>query len=427
MPIDRRRFLKGAGSVIALPALPSLVRNRFASAAADVPPRPKRMLFLAIGWGVTYETWYPDPTQTGASWPLPAGLAPLEKHKSDITVVQNCYHKFSSDGHAPSTFWLTGANRYGVPGRSFSNTISVDQVAAEQFGKDTRFASLALSGVRSGEGGHGSMQWNRQGKPLAVIDNPVAAFHKLFSDDKTPIEVRRRDLQEQKSVLDLVMDEARFVSKGLSRDDTDKLDEYLESIREIETRLSKDEQWLTVPKEQPLQPVREPAAGASGKEEARLMYDMMVAALQTDATRVIGYQNPIDSLLRSIGHNMGGHTMSHYSPGPRMDASQARDKALSELLAYLIDRLKSVKEPDGSSLFDHTSVVLGSNVRNSHNLDNCPTLLTGGGAGIKLGRHIVMPDPKTPLCNVWLTLLNGLGVQAESFGDSTGVIEELVA
>jgi hypothetical protein len=119
--------------------------------------------------------------------------------------------------------------------------------------------------------------------------------------------------------------------------------------------------------------------------------------------------------------------MSHYSPGPRMDASQARDRANSELLAGLIDKLKATKQADGSSLFDHTSVVFGSNVRNAHNLDNCPTLLTGGGAGIKLGQHVVMPDPKTPLCNVWLTLLHGVGVSPKSFGDSTGLLEPLLA
>ena len=125
--------------------------------------------------------------------------------------------------------------------------------------------------------------------------------------------------------------------------------------------------------------------------------------------------------------NVGGHNMSHYGPGPRMEASQARDRAISELLAGFIDRLQAVKEPDGSSLFDHTSVVLGSNVRSQHYLDNCPTLLTGGGAGIKLGRHIVMPDPKTPLCNVWLTLLKGVGINVDSFGDSTGTVAELIA
>jgi hypothetical protein len=424
--IPRRHFLRSSTACIALPFLASLGFRRFAS-AAPVAASPKRMLFIATGWGVTAETWYPDIKQTGSHWTLPEGLKPLARHQRDITVVQNCYHKFSSDGHAPSTFWLTGANRYGEPGKSFSNTISVDQVAAAEFGKQTRFESLSLNGTNSGEGGHGPMQWNRQGKPLASIDDPVALFHKLFSDEKTPLAQRQAQLRQQRSVLDLVLDEARFVSKGLSRDDTDKLGEYLESIRDIETRIAKEEQWLTVPKTKPADSVHEPKGGVSGKEQIKLTYDLIVAAFQTDATRVAGYRLPVDSLLRSLGHNIAGHTMSHYAPGPRMDASQARDHANAELLAGLLDKLKASKQPDGSSLFDHTSIVFGSNVRNQHNLDNCPTLLTGGGARIKLGQHVVMPDAKTPLCNVWLTLLQGVGVQAKSFGDSTGVVEQLLA
>lgn len=421
MPLPRRRFLQGAGSSIALPALASLGAGRAAAAAAP----PKRMVFIAIGWGVTEETWYPDKTKTGAEWELPEGLGPLARHKQSITVVQNVYHRHSSDAHNPSMFWLTGADRYGVPGKSFNNTISVDQVAAEQFGRDTRFASLSLCGS-SAEGGHGQMQWSRQGKPLPGIEHPVAAFHKLFSDEKTPLEVRQRELDRQQSVLDVVLEEARFVSRGLSREDTDKLDEYFQSIRDIETRLAKEKQWLAVPKSRPPGLPPEPSANADGREEIRITADLMVAAFQADATRVIGYRLPVDALLRSLGKPVGGHNMSHYGPGPRMEASQARDRAIAELLAGFIDRLQAVKEPDGSSLFDHTSVALGSNVRSQHYLDNCPTLLTGGGAGIRLGRHVVMQDPKTPLCNVWLTLLRGVGVPAESFGDSTGIIPELV-
>jgi hypothetical protein len=424
--IPRRHFLRSATACIALPFLESLGFRRFAS-AASAAASPKRMLFLATGWGVTSETWYPDIQQTGANWTLPDGLKPLARHQRDITVVQNCYHKFSGDGHAPSTFWLTGANRYGEPGKSFSNTISVDQVAAAEFGKQTRFESLSLNGTNPGEGGHGAMQWNRQGKPLASIDDPVALFHKLFSDEKTPLAQRQAQFRQQRSVLDLVMDEAKFVSKGLSRDDTDKLGEYLESIRDIETRIAKEEQWLTVPKAKPSEAVHEPKKGVSGREQIKLTYDLIVAAFQTDATRVVGYRLPVDSLLRSLGHNIAGHTMSHYAPGPRMDASQARDRANSELLAGLMDKLKASKQPNGSSLFDHTCIVLGSNVRNHHNLDNCPTLITGGGSGVKRGQHLVMSDSKTPLCNVWLTLLNGVGVQAKSFGDSTGVVEQLLA
>jgi hypothetical protein len=424
--LNRRHFLRASSVCIALPFLESLGFRRFASAALPVA-QPKRMLFIAAGWGVTAETWYPDVKQTGSEWTLPDGLKPLARHHRDVTVVQNCFHKFSGDGHAPSTFWLTGANRYGEPGKSFSNTISVDQVAAAELGKETRFESLCLSGTNPGEGGHGAMQWSRQGKPLASIDSPVAVFHKLFSDDKTPLGLRQAQLRQQRSVLDLVLDEARFVSRGLSRGDTDKLGEYLESIRDIETRLSKEEQWLTVPKAKPADAVHEPKKGGGGKEDIKAVYDLLVAAFQTDSTRVVGYRLPVDSLLRSLNHNIGGHTMSHYSPGPRMDASQARDRANSELLAGLIDKLKATKQADGSSLFDHTSVVFGSNVRNAHNLDNCPTLLTGGGAGIKLGQHVVMPDPKTPLCNVWLTLLHGVGVSPKSFGDSTGLLEPLLA
>lgn len=423
---SRRHFLRSSTVCIALPFLESLGFRRFASAAIAAAP-PKRMLFIATGWGVTAETWYPSVQQTGSEWMLPDGLKPLARHHRDITVVQNCYHKFSSDGHAPSTFWLTGANRYREPGKSFSNTISVDQVAAAELGRETRFESLCLNGTNPGEGGHGPMQWNRQGKPLAGIDSPVAAFHKLFSDDKTPLALRQAQLRQQRSVLDLVLNEARFVSKGLSRGDTDKLGEYLESIRDIETRISKEEQWLTVPKAKPADALHEPNKGASGKEQIKVMYDLIVAAFQTDSTRVVGYRLPVDSLLRSLNHNIGGHTMSHYAPGPRMDASQARDRANSELLAGLLDKLKASKHADDTSLFDHTSVVFGSNVRNAHNLDNCPTLITGGGAGIKRGQHLVMSDAKTPLCNVWLTLLHGVGVRAKSFGDSTGLIEPLLA
>ena len=135
----------------------------------------------------------------------------------------------------------------------------------------------------------------------------------------------------------------------------------------------------------------------------------------------------MESLLRSRGINLDGHSMSHYDMGPRKEASQLRDHMTSELLAHLIDRLKQTREADGSSLFDHTSLVMGSNISTVHMKDNCPTVLTGGGAGIKLGHHIVMPDPKTPLCNVWLTLLQGVGLPVTSFGDSTGVIDALRA
>jgi len=423
-PLSRRNILRSSSACIALPFLESLGFRRFAS-AASMPARPKRMVFIGIGWGVTQETWYPDVKQTGSEWTLPEGLKPLAKHQKDITIIQNCFHKHSIDPHSCSTFWLTGANKFGVPGKSFSNSISVDQLAAEQFGKDTRFTSLALSGSSESHGLGLSLAWNRQGKPVAGLDNPVAAFHKLFSNENTPLAQRQAELKSQQSVLDTVLVDARALGRDLGKEDNDKLSEYLESIRDIETQLAKETQWLDVEKPKP--GLTEPKNSVGGLNEIRLMYDLIVAALQTDSTRVATYRQPVDVLIKGLGLKFAGHNISHYTPGPRMEASQTRDRGQSELLAHFIDKLKATKEPDGSTLFDHVSVALGTNVRSQHYLDNCPTLLTGGGAGIKLGQHLVMADAKTPLCNVWLTLLNGAGVSVKSFGDSTGAIEQLLA
>jgi hypothetical protein len=159
-----------------------------------------------------------------------------------------------------------------------------------------------------------------------------------------------------------VLTDAGTLQRNRTKSDQEKLDEYFQSIREIETRIGKEEQWLGVPKTKPASPLQEPAGEIAGHQEIKAMYDIIVAALQTDATRVFTYRQPVGSLLTSLGIRMSAHTMSHYDPGPRMDASQARDQKQSELLAYFIDRLKATKEPDGSSLFDHTVLSYGSNI-----------------------------------------------------------------
>jgi hypothetical protein len=138
------------------------------------------------------------------------------------------------------------------------------------------------------------------------------------------------------------------------------------------------------------------------------------------------YRMPGQTLLQSMDVTLSAHNVSHYSPGERMQASQTRDKAHSELLAGLIDKLKATKEADGSSLFNHTAVAFGSNISSIHYLTNCPTVLTGGGANLKLGQHLVLPKD-TPLCNVWLTMLQGLGINVARHGDSAGVVKELQA
>jgi len=422
--LQRRQFLRGAGALIALPALESLGFRRFASAAARVAP-PKRAAFLGMGFGVTKETWYPSREQTGADYQLSQGLSPLERHKSDLTVVQGCANQFTNEAHWGSTFWLTGANRYSVPGQNMANSISVDQVIAQQLGQATRFSSVQLSSAdNQGHGPGLSLGWDQRGKPVAGQSDPVQVFHKLFSADDLPLEQRQAAIAENRSVLDAVLSDAQRVQRGLSKTDTDKLDEYFQGIRDIETRLSKDEDWLDIPKAKA--PMDEPAPGLKGKDEIEVMYQLIVAALQTDSTRALTYRLPGNTLLQSLDLKHSAHNVSHYSPGERMEASQARDKAHSTLLAGLIDKLKATKEADGSSLFDHTALAFGSNISSIHYLTNCPTVLTGGGANLALGQHLVLPED-TPLCNVWLTMLQGMGIETERHGDSSGVVKQLQA
>ena len=422
---SRRKFLQAGTSLIALPLLESLGYQRFCSANNAVTP-PKRVVFLGIGYGVTQETWFPNVNDRGENFTLPAGLAPLARHKSDVTIVQGLTNKYTEEAHWGSTFWLTGANRFEA-GAAFHNSISVDQVAAGVLGKETRFASLQLNGsdhdiAANGHGPGLSLAWDVRGKPVAGLNKPLAAYHRLFSTDTTPIEQRQEMLRQKRSVLDAVVDDAKDIQRHISKNDNAKLDEYFQGIRDIETTLTKEEQWQNIPK--PTARFEAPSSSLSGVDEVKLMYDLIVAAFQTDCTRVMTYRQPISTLLASLGIRVAPHDMSHYAPGERMEASQKRDLIQSQLLAGLIDQLKATREGDGSSLFDNTCVVFGSNIRNVHYLDNCPTILTGGGAGVKLGQHIVVAKD-TPLCNAWLTLLHGLGVNVPRHGDSTGVIKEL--
>lgn len=425
--LDRRRFLRGLGAALPLPFLPSLAHRAFAAAAA-VPP--KRLVFLGFGFGTHAETWEPDISQTGRHYALSPGLEPLRRHRADFTVVQGLASPVNTDPHAGTVSWLTSANRFGVPGKTFHNSISADQVAAAHLGLDTRFASIQLAspGLADGHGPGLSLAWDAKGRPIAGFTTPLAVYHRLFSDESLPLERRAALLAEERSVLDVLLEEARSVQRRLNPTDADKLDEYLQGIRDIENRLAKEKRWLGTAK--PMADVAEPATGLAGKEEIRLMYDILVAALQTDSTRVVTYRQPLQTLYRSIGVDRDCHQVSHYFAGPKDGpdalAARRRDLAQNELLAHLLDRLKAVTETDGSRLFDHVALAYGSTCRTGHMVNNCPTILSGGGAKIRLGEQAVVAKG-TPLANCWLTLLEGCGVPVDQHGDSTGVIDALVA
>jgi len=428
--LKRRLFLSSLSASIALPMLESYGADTSKDSDKAKSTPPKRMVFTTFGWGATEETWFPSTEKTGKDYTLPQGLAPLKRHQSDFSVVQGLSHQHFSDGHWGSTMWLTGANRFAQPGLTFCNTVSADQVAAEQFGKHTRYNSLQFNSGQeklSGDG-HGpglSLAWDRRGKPVGGQNGPVDAYKCLFAKSETTKEEILSNLNEKRSILDTVLDNAKYLKGNLNKTDNDKLDEYFSGIRDIETRLAKEENWIDRPR--PKATLPEPKEFKEGKQEIMLMHDLIVAALQTDSTRILTFRQPVRSLLRSLNIDVHQHDMSHYhGKRDKLAASQKRDAESSKLLARFIDKLKSTKEADGSSLFDHSTLAYGSNLRTGHQLREVPILITGKGSNIKLGENIVLPE-ETPLNNLWLTLLQRSGVKVESHGDSTGLLKEVIA
>ena len=216
------------------------------------------------------------------------------------------------------------------------------------------------------------------------------------------------------------------MKRKLSKGDQEKLDEYFQGVRQIEKGLERQASWAVVPK--PQAPFSEPAGGITGEEEIKLMYDMIIVALQTDTTRVVTYRQPVCSVLQGMGISLKAHSLSHYGfSQPRTLASRERDKKCSQLFGHFLDRLKEAKDMDGSRLFDNCVVSYGTNLRSGHELKGLPAILSGGGAkGIKHGRHIVLPEQNTPLANYWLTLMQQAGLPIDQFSHSTGNLPELL-
>jgi hypothetical protein len=423
----RRSFLRAGSTVLAIPFL-----ETFASAADSSKAPPKRVLFLGGGFGFTADTFYPKQAGRFSEIGLTEGLAPLQRHQDDITMVANMTNVGATDPHGGSVSYLTGANVEGTPGKRFHNSISCDQLIARHLGSETRFASLTLSaneadgGQNSGHGKGLSLAWDDAGNPVPGINRPIDLYYTLFaSPNDAPDKVHAR-LKEKQSILDIVKINAGSMKRTLGKDDQDKLDEYFTGVRQVETGLERQAKWADIPK--PNAPFEAPDEGLTGEEAIKLMYDMMIIALQTDATRVVTYRLPVCSLLSSIGIKLMAHSLSHYGfSQPRIDASRQRDQKCMALLAHFLDRLKEAKDIDGSRLYDNCIVSYGTNIRSGHELKNVPAILTGGGAkDIKHGRHIVLPKEDTPLANYWLTLMQQVGVRVEQFSHSSGIIPELL-
>lgn len=424
----RRSFLRAGSTVIAVPFL-----ETFAKAKDSDKAPPKRMLFLGGGFGFTKDSFYPKQAGRFSEIGLTEGLAPLKRHQDDITMVANMTNLGATDPHGGSVSYLTGANVAGTPGKRFHNSISCDQIVAQHLGQETRFATLTLSanepdgGSNSGHGKGLSLAWDDSGNPIPGIARPIDLYYTLFaSPNDAPDKVHAR-LQKKQSILDVVRINGGGMKRTLSKSDQEKLDEYFTGVRQVEKGLERQARWADMPK--PQAPFEAPNEGLTGEEAIKLMYDMMIIALQTDATRVVSYRLPVCSLLSGMGITLKAHSLSHYGfSQPRIDASQQRDLKCTALLAHLLDRLKEARDMDGSRLFDNCIVSYGTNIRSGHELKNVPALLSGGAAkSIQHGRHIMLPDEDTPLANYWLTLMQQAGVPIDSFSHSTGIVPELLA
>ena len=391
------------------------------------------MVFLGGGFGFTKDSFYPKEAGRFSEIGLTEGLEPMRRHQDDITMVSNLTNLGATDPHGGSVSYLTGANVAGTPGKRFHNSISCDQVVAQHIGTETRYASLTLSarepdgGQNSGHGPGLSLSWDDSGNPIPGINKPLELFYTLFAnplDSRDKLDAR---LKKKQSILDLVRLNGTGMKRTLSRGDREKLDEYFSGIRQVEKGLERQAKWADIPKQQA--PFEAPDEGLTGEQAIQLMYDMIIIALQTDATRVVSYRQPVCSLLAGMGMSLKAHSLSHYGfSQPRIEASRERDKKCSALFAHFIDRLKEAKDIDGSRLFDNCLVSYGTNLRSGHELKNLPAIVSGGaGKDIKLGQHIMLPEKDTPLANYWLTLMQQAGVPIETFSHSNGIIPELVS
>ena len=447
MSLDRRTFLKGLGTAVALPALDAMVPARAIAALAPTTAAapPTRMAFLFTPNGVNMNAW--RPTAEGAMSALPETLAPLAKVKNHVNVLTGLtqHHAFANgDGagdHARSTAcYLTGVQPYKTAGSNIKNGISADQLAALKVGNRTKFASLEIGCERGGQNGDcdsgyscaysSNISWRSENQPVAKEVNPRLVYERLFGNGAKGEEAEaksRRDLF-RRSVLDFVSEDAASLKAKLGVTDRRKLDEYFTGVREIERRLAKFENGqAALVAAGAARPTGVPADYA---EHLRLMGDMMILAFQADLTRISTFMFANDGSNRSyhqIGVAEGHHDVSHHgNDAEKLAKKKLIDKFHVEQLAYILGRMSEIKEADGRSLLDHTMLVYGAGISDGdrHNHDDLPILLCGGGAGLKGGRHVIYKH-HTPLNNLYVSMLDRMGIPGEKLGDSNGSLAGL--
>ena len=435
--LPRRTFLRGLGTAIALPMLDAMAPAFAAPASVKAPVR---LVFGYVPNGMMMRDW--TPKGTGRTFEFSRILKPLEPFRDDLMVLSGLSHhngEGAGGDHArASATYLTGVCPKKSNSAELQVGISVDQLAAQAIGSQTRLPSLELGceatrSVGGCDGGYScaymnNMSWRNATTPVPPEMNPRSVFERLYGslDVNPDPKVQERLNENRKSVLDYVNERTRQLVGTLGPPDRRKIDEYLTAIREIEKRIERTER-----ENRELTPAIGKPTGAptSFVEHATLMNDLLVVALQADVTRVATLIYAKEASTRSypeLGFADAHHPLTHHRNREEMIEKATRIECHHmEQFAYFIKKLKSIPEGDGT-LLDHCMVVYGTSMSdpNLHLHENVPCLLLGRGDGsLKPGRHIVYPD--TPQTNLWLTLLDRMGIEAEKLGDSTGKVEHL--
>jgi hypothetical protein len=443
-------MLRGIGASVALPLLDAMLpTGTLASAASSAvgggAASPVRMAAFFIPNGVNIPYW--TPSTLGSNFALPPTLEPLAAVKEQITVLSgltldNAWAKGDGPGdHARSAAaFLTGAHPFKTAGSNIKLGISVDQVAASKIGNQTRFPSLELGLDKSQTVGNcdsgyscayvSNIAWRSETTPLPNEVDPASLFDRLFGsdDDRAAAGNRLRRLRNRKSILDFVAEDARGLNRQLGKADQRKLDEFTTSIREIERRVEKAQQDGT---DEKLPSYQKPEGiPADFTEHMHLMCDMLVLAFQMDLTRVstvLVARDGSDRLYRWLGVTEGHHTLSHHGQrAQKIEQIRKIDQYHIAQFAYFVQKLQSIKEGD-KTLLDNCMVMIGSGIGDGdrHNHDELPILLAGrGGGAISPGRHIRYPR-NTPLCNLYVNMLEAMNVKVDRFGDSKGRLPQL--
>ncbi len=422
--LSRRRFLRGTGIALGLPLLEAML-PAFARAAA-VEVKPRRMLGICNNLGLVPDQFFP--TEAGRNYKLSPYLEMLRDHREGFSVFSGVSHPDVDGGHPADNCFLTAAPHPGSGG--FRNTISLDQYLAERIGHLTRFPSLTL-GVNVSRGQR-SLSWTGSGVLIPCEEKASDVFKQLFiQGTKQEVAAQVRKLELGQSILDTVAGQAKDLQRNIGSKDQDRLDQYFTSVRDLEQRLQMSREWSDKPKPTvSSSPPLDPSDPREYMEKVKLMYDMARLAFETDSTRSVTLM--LDSVNSPVidvnGQTMsdGYHSLSHHGKSEnKLKQLKAIDQWHMKLLADLFTQLKSVGEA-GDTLFDRTMVLYGSNLgnANTHVTTNLPTLLAGG--GFRHGQHLVFDKERNyPLPNLFVSMLQRMGVEATKFASSTGTMRGL--